>query len=94
MFGARRDGEGIWRLCEKRGRLITRVSSPPDDYPIAFLDREAADGCAEELNVLYWDRYKNRRQGIRGYELQHGILSVVSAHGGLSHDDLLSAFVP
>ncbi len=94
MFGARRDEEGIWRLCEKRGRLIKQVSGAPDDYPIAFRDRTAAEECADELNATYWDDYKARRRLTRGYTTQRGILEIVVSHGGMTRDDLERSFTP
>ena len=85
MFGIRQDEDGRWALCERRGRLINRVSSL---YPIriCFPDRRAAEECANELNELFWPDYRERRRATEGQELRRAMVETIGRHGGLGNE--------
>jgi hypothetical protein len=58
-FGARQETDGKWRLCLRKGRTITGTDM--DDGTRAdfeFGSQRRAKACADELNEIFWERYR------------------------------------
>lgn len=88
MFGSRRDEGGTWRLCERRGRLITHVwASEYPEIEIKFEGRDQAEACAEALNEAYWSEYAPRRRDTEDQGVKRGMLETILHYGGLSSEE-------
>lgn len=57
MFASRKDDDGAFRLCVRRGRVI-KSTMIGDSYKFITFDTAAkAKQCADELNDKYFDQY-------------------------------------
>ncbi|MBX5130736.1 hypothetical protein HJB53_30060 [Rhizobium lentis] len=84
-WGARQE-DGVWRLCERRGRTITNVTrrvSPAVE--IRFPGRALAEKCAHEMNERFWDSYdRAKRSHLQDWE----IVQLIAEHQGITPADL------
>lgn len=86
-FGARQE-QGVWRICERKGRTIKHISQRRwPDIEVKFSGRAAAEKCAHTLNEAYWDRYAKKRQKTDDPEVAWGITQVILEHGGITMDE-------
>ncbi|QIG69161.1 hypothetical protein EVB78_127 [Rhizobium phage RHph_N1_15] len=84
-WGARQE-DGVWRLCERRGRTITHVTRKVTPaVEIRFPGRAASEKCAHEMNERFWDGYsRDKRSHTQDWEIVH----LIAAHQGISPADL------
>lgn len=91
-WGARQE-DGVWRLCERRGRTIihARRSLLPD-VEIRFPNRALAEDCAKLLNEMFWDDYerfrKNRKRKTDEMPFAWLMLDVIKIYKGISDKDV------
>jgi hypothetical protein len=84
-WGARKEEDGSWRLCERRGRTITTLSrqlSPA--VVIVFPGRAMAEDCAHAMNDLWGDYDRAKRL----HPNTHEIIDIIAKHKGISPADL------
>lgn len=83
-WGARQHDDGSWRICERKGRTVLRVSGKE----IVFKGRADCERCTKELNDLYWDAYTQARKAKAIDPAPYtGILATIHKHGGLTAAD-------
>lgn len=91
-WGARQEN-GIWRLCERRGRTITHAcQSILPDVEIRFPSRSMAEDCAHILNETFWEDYerfrKNRKRTTNDMPFAWIMLDVICTYKGISKQDI------
>lgn len=64
-FGARQETDGKWRLCLRKGRTVTGTNTCEGRLDFEFASQRRAKACADELNLLFWDRYKKISDGTQ-----------------------------
>ncbi len=89
-WGARQE-DGVWRLCERRGRTIVHACARLlPDLEIRFPGRAMAEDCAHKLNDLYWPQYEAHRKKHKttnNMPFAWMILAIVRDHKGISQAD-------
>jgi hypothetical protein len=91
-WGARKEEDGSWRLCERRGRSILHVSRklrPPIE--IRFPGRAMAEDCAHKLNELYWPAYHKVRSKDETAPVPCAweMLDIILEHKGITPADMV-----
>lgn len=60
MAWGARQVDGVWRLCERKGRTIDKAIMPDGDVvEIKFKSQAKAKACADVLNAEFWDTFKS-----------------------------------
>lgn len=89
-WGARQE-DGIWRICERRGRTIVHAcSSLLPDVEIRFPARSRAEECAHQLNELHWSEYeqhRKRNKTTRETPCAWEMLAIIRDNEGISSED-------
>lgn len=89
-WGARQE-DGIWRICERRGRTIIRVDSNLlPNVEIRFPGRSAAEACAHKLNESHWEHYERARKKAPAPKeppFAWQMLAIIRDHNGISEAD-------
>jgi hypothetical protein len=91
-WGARQE-DGIWRLCERRGRtIIFACKRILPDVQIRFPGRSQAEECAKVLNELHWEEYerfrKNRKRATDDMPFAWIMLKTIHEFKGISDKDI------
>ncbi|RWB95621.1 MAG: hypothetical protein EOQ56_28140 [Mesorhizobium sp.] len=87
-WGARQHEDGTWRLCERKGRTILRLSPSFPDMEIRFASQAKTKKCADQLNELYWATYeKARKKGEATPPFAWSMAHIIHDMGGISDAD-------
>ena len=61
-FGARKDDDGTWRICLRKGDTIRRIKFANREMPVGpFKSQAKAKGCADQLNLRWKEIEKARK---------------------------------
>jgi hypothetical protein len=61
-FAARRDDDGTWRLCLRKGKTFRTATLYHEQVPLAFPSQAKAKACADILNERYWKQYEKHEK--------------------------------
>jgi hypothetical protein len=63
-FGARQEADGRWVLCLRKGRTVDGWSEIDGSrVTFEFASQRRSKACADELNEVFWDRYRKYKLG-------------------------------
>lgn len=86
-WGARQHEDGTWRLCERKGRTILRLSPSFPDIEIRFKSQAQTKKCADVLNERYWPAYERARKKSADMPFAWEVFDLLYDMGGIATAD-------